>query len=97
MVSSKVFNPLRTYISNLEMKNRIIQGLLMCRVISNAGRNLNDINVGAYTRFIASLDITLFYDFLQDHLICRKKSQNQHAVPIAEKTVFFGYGILIGT
>jgi hypothetical protein len=66
-------------------------------MLSSKVFNLNDINVGAYTRFLASLDITLFYDFLQDHLICRKKSQNQHAVPIAEKTEFFGYGMLIGT
>jgi len=31
----------------------------MYGVISTAGRNLNDINVGAYTRFLASLDMTL--------------------------------------
>ena len=69
----------------------------MYGVISTAGRNLNDINVGAHTRIIASLDMTLFYDFLQVHQICTIKLQNQHAISITEKTVFFGYGMPIGT
>ena len=74
MVSSKVCNPPRTSKSAIwKWKNRIIQGLLRCRIISSAGRNLNDINVGAYTRFLAALDMTLYYDFLQVHLICMIK------------------------
>jgi len=42
-------------------------------MLSSKVCNLNDINVGAYTRFLASLDMTLYYDFLQVHLIFRIK------------------------